>query len=84
MPTGLLVLLGSGQRPGIDHHGSPLARPYLWPHVLRLFEALLQNANGAKVKLTLDIGAEAPAGYSDADVSDVREMKFRPESTGFE
>lgn len=50
--------------------------------------ALLQNANGAKVKLTLEIEAEASAGFSDADVRDVRDnskqLKFRSESTGFD
>lgn len=50
--------------------------------------ALLQNANGAKVKLTLDIEAQAPEGFSDTDIRDVRDnskqLKFRSESTGFE
>jgi predicted AAA+ superfamily ATPase len=50
--------------------------------------ALLQNAKGAKVKLTLEIEAEAPDGFTEADVRDVRDnskqLKFRSESTGFE
>jgi hypothetical protein len=50
--------------------------------------ALLQNAQGAKVKLTLEIEAEAPEGYTETDIRDVRDnsrqLKFRPESTSFE
>ncbi len=48
----------------------------------------LQRAQGAKVKLTLEIEAETPEGFSDADVGVVRDnarqMKFKTESTGFE
>lgn len=47
----------------------------------------LQNTPGARVKLTLEIEAEAPAGFSDADVGVVRDnakqLKFKAESTGF-
>jgi hypothetical protein len=42
----------------------------------------------AKVKLTLEIEAVADEGFSDNDVSVVRDnarqLKFKPESTGFE
>jgi hypothetical protein len=40
------------------------------------------------VKLTLEVEAEAPNGFSDADVGVVRvnarQLKFKSESTGFE
>ena len=48
----------------------------------------LQRSPGAKVKLTLEIKAEAPSGFNDADVGVVRDntkqLKFRAEATGFE
>jgi hypothetical protein len=48
----------------------------------------LQRTQGAKVKLTLEIQAEAPNGFAEDDVSVVRDnarqLKFRAESTGFE
>ena len=48
----------------------------------------LQRTHGAKVKLTLEIEAVADAGFSDNDVSIVRDnarqLKFKSESTGFE
>ena len=48
----------------------------------------LQRTLGAKLKITLEIEAEAPSGFDDADVGVVRDnarqLKFRPESTGFE
>jgi hypothetical protein len=48
----------------------------------------LQRTQGAKVKLTLEIQAEAPNGFAEGDVSVVRDnarqLKFRAESTGFE
>jgi hypothetical protein len=47
----------------------------------------LQRTPGAKVTLTLDIAAEAPAGFPDGDVSvirdNARQLKFKAESTGF-
>ncbi len=47
----------------------------------------LQRSPGAKVKLTLEIDAEAPAGFKDEDVGVVRDntklLKFTPGSTGF-
>jgi hypothetical protein len=48
----------------------------------------LQRTQGAKVKLTLEIEAVADEGFADSDVSVVRDnarqLKFKPESTGFE
>jgi hypothetical protein len=48
----------------------------------------LQRTNGAKVKLTLEIEAQAPDGFAEADVGVVRDnarqLKFKAESTGFE
>jgi hypothetical protein len=48
----------------------------------------LQRTQGAKVKLTLEIEAEALGGFPDGDVSVVRDnawqLKFKAESTGFE
>lgn len=48
----------------------------------------LQRAHGAKVKLTLEIEAEAGDGFADGDVSvirdNARQLKFKSESTGFE
>jgi hypothetical protein len=48
----------------------------------------LQGTKGTKVTLTLDIGAVAPDGFSDADIGVVRDsarqLKFKAESTGFE
>jgi hypothetical protein len=48
----------------------------------------LQRTQGAKVKMTLEIEAEASSGFPDSEVSVVRDnakqLKFKPESTGFE
>jgi hypothetical protein len=48
----------------------------------------LQRTQGAKIKLTLEIAAEAPKGFSENDVSVIRDndrqLKFKAESTGFE
>ena len=48
----------------------------------------LQRTQGAKVKLTLEIEAEATGGFDESEVSVVRDnakqLKFKPESTGFE
>jgi hypothetical protein len=47
----------------------------------------LQRSPGAKVKLTLEIEAEAPSGFNDADVGVVRDnskqLNFNRGSTGF-
>ena len=46
----------------------------------------LQRTQGAKVKLALEIEAEAAGGFDDSEVSVVRDnakqLKFKPESTG--
>jgi hypothetical protein len=48
----------------------------------------LQRSKGTKVRLTLEIEADAEGGFSDADIGVVRDnarqLKFKPESTGFE
>ncbi|TIM34525.1 MAG: hypothetical protein E5Y61_11670 [Mesorhizobium sp.] len=48
----------------------------------------LQPTHGAKLKLTLEIEAEASDGFADGEVSVVRDnarqLKFKSESTGFE
>jgi len=50
--------------------------------------AQFQRTAGTKVKLTLEIEAEAPEGFDDADIGVVRDnarsLKFRAESTGFD
>jgi hypothetical protein len=47
----------------------------------------LQRTPGAKVRVALEIEAEAPGGFAEDDVSvvrdNVRSLKFRPDSTGF-
>lgn len=56
--------------------------------ILNAVVAELQRTPGAKVKLTLEIEAQAPDGFPDSDVGVVRDnarqLKFKPESTGFE
>jgi hypothetical protein len=48
----------------------------------------LLRTHGARVKITLEIEGEAPEGFAENEVSIVRDnakqLKFRPESTGFE
>jgi hypothetical protein len=48
----------------------------------------LQRTEGAKVKITLEIEAEAAGGFADGEVGVVRDnarqLKFKAESTGFE
>jgi hypothetical protein len=48
----------------------------------------LQRSPNTKVKITLEIEAETPTGFDDADIGVVRDnarqLKFKPESTGFE
>jgi len=48
----------------------------------------LQRSTGTKVRLTLEIEADAEDGFSDADIGVVRDnarqLRFKPESTGFE
>lgn len=62
---------------------------------VKAFEAIvsavvleLQRTKGVKVKLMLEIEADAEDGFSGADIGVVRDnarqLKFKPESTGFE
>jgi hypothetical protein len=62
---------------------------------VKSFEAILnavvvelQRTKGAKVRVTLDIEADADEGFSEADIGVVRDntrqLKFKPESTGFD
>jgi hypothetical protein len=62
---------------------------------VKAFEAILsavvtelQRSNGAKVRLTLEIEADAEDGFSDADIGVVhdntRQLRFKTDSTGFE
>ena len=48
----------------------------------------LQRTSGAKVKLTLEIEANAESGFDESEVGIVRDnarqLKFTPGSTGFE
>jgi len=48
----------------------------------------LQRTNGAKIRVTIEIEAEAEAGFDEADIGVVRDnarqLKFRADSTGFE
>jgi uncharacterized protein len=48
----------------------------------------LQRNPSTKVKITLEIEAETPSGFSEADIGVVRDnarqLKFKAESTGFE
>jgi hypothetical protein len=61
----------------------------------KAFEAILsavvtelQRTRGAKVRVTLEIEADATEGFSEANIGVVRDnarrLKFRAESTGFE
>jgi hypothetical protein len=56
--------------------------------ILSAVVAELQRSKGTKVKLTLEIEADAEDGFSDADIGVVRDnarqLKFKSESTGFE
>jgi hypothetical protein len=55
--------------------------------ILNALVTQLQRTRGAKVKLTLEVEAEAPAGFGEDDIGVVRDnsrqLKFKPESTGF-
>jgi hypothetical protein len=56
--------------------------------ILSAVVAELRRTPGAKVKLTLEIEAQAPDGFPENDVGVVRDnarqLKFKPDSTGFE
>ena len=62
---------------------------------VKTFEAILmavamelQRTPGAKVKLTLEIEAEATDGFAETEIGIVRDnakqLKFRADATGFE
>jgi hypothetical protein len=62
---------------------------------VKAFEAILnavvmelQRTKGAKVRMTLEIEADAEEGFPESDIGVVRDnarqLKFKPESTGFE
>ena len=48
----------------------------------------LQRTHGARVKITLEIEADAEDGFDEADIGVVRDnarqLKFKSDSTGFE
>ncbi len=48
----------------------------------------LQRTSGTSINVTIEIDAEATDGFDEADVGvvrdNVRQLKFKPESTGFE
>ena len=48
----------------------------------------LQRTHGAKVRVTIEIEAEAESGFDEVDIGVVRDnarqLKFKPDSTGFE
>jgi hypothetical protein len=56
--------------------------------ILNAVVAELQHAKGTRVRLTLEIEADAEDGFSEADIGVVRDntrqLKFKTESTGFE
>ncbi|MBV8119367.1 MAG: hypothetical protein JO081_05440 [Alphaproteobacteria bacterium] len=57
-------------------------------NILNAVVTELQRTKGTKVKLTLEIEADAEDGFGEADIGVVRDnarqLKFKPESTGFE
>jgi hypothetical protein len=80
--------------PGQPHrfYGSveiDMARPVRsFDGILNAVVMELQRNPNTKVKITLEIEAETPTGFDDADIGVVRDnarqLKFKPESTGFE
>ena len=56
--------------------------------ILNAAIAELQRNPSTKVKLTLEIEAEAPNGFDDADIGvardNTRRLRYKPDSTGFE
>jgi predicted AAA+ superfamily ATPase len=92
---------GAGARPtGADPQPRKPARFYGSVDIdmvrpIKSFDAIfnavvmeLQRTQGTRVKLTLEIAAEAPKGFAESDVSvirdNARQLKFKAESTGFE
>jgi hypothetical protein len=68
-----------------DRHGAP---GEVIRRILNAVVMELQRNPSAKVKITLEIEAEAPSGFSEANVGVVRDnarqLKFKAGSTGFE
>ena len=67
----------------------PDARPVkTFESIINAVVVELQRTPGARVSLTLEIACEAPEGFTDADMSVVRDnarqLKFRPDDTGFD
>jgi len=56
--------------------------------ILNAVVAELQRTKGAKVRLTLEVDADAEEGFSELDIGlvrdNARQLKFKGESTGFE
>jgi predicted AAA+ superfamily ATPase len=69
----------------IDPDGRPVKA---FESIISAVVVELQRTQGARVSLTLEVSAEAPDGFDEADVSVVRDnsrqLKFRPDSTGFD
>jgi uncharacterized protein len=92
--TGSAGSTGSSTRPVQPHrfYGSveiDIERPVKsFDAILNAVVMELQRTQGATVKLTLEVEAQAPNGFSDGDVGVVRDnarqLKFKAESTGFE
>lgn len=84
-PMGAHFLTQGDRWVGRNRHVRPLKS---FDAILNAVVMELQRTQGAKVKLTLEVEAEAPNGFSDADVSVVRDnarqLKFKPESTSFD
>jgi hypothetical protein len=91
------------QSPGGDIRGAQAGKPRRFygsveldpTRPVKAFDAVLnavimelQRTQGAKVKITLEIEAEAEDGFDEADIGVVRDnarqLKFRADSTGFE
>ena len=69
----------------IDADGRPVKT---FESIISAVVVELQRTPGTRVTLTLEVAAEAPDGFDDADVSVVRDnakqLRFRPDSKGFD
>jgi hypothetical protein len=101
LPTGDVI--SPGQKPS-DNTGAPqVSKPRRFygsveldpTRPMKAFDTIinavvmeLQRNTSTKVKLTLEIEAEAPAGFDETDIGVVRDnarqLKFKPDSTGFD
>jgi hypothetical protein len=94
---------GGGPIPPVDPEPAPNRQPRRFfgsveidlVRPVKVFETILnavvtelQRTKGAKVRVTLEIEADAEEGFSDADIGVVRDnarqLKFKADSTGFE